>query len=81
MAKRRVPQPFLVVIVDEDSKEFAVAGPMIDDRPWTQAVWKTRQTGRIVRSFVTLSEKADVVSWGEDKGLTLRERIVLPILD
>jgi hypothetical protein len=58
-----------------------VAGPMIDDRPWTQAVWKTRQTGRIVRCFATLSEKADVLSWGKEKGLTLGESIILPTLD
>jgi hypothetical protein len=81
MGNRRVPRPFLVVVVDEDSREFAVAGPMIDDRPWTQAVWKTRQTGRMVRCFVTLSEKTEVLSWGKEKGLTLRERIILPTLD
>ena len=81
MGRRRPLTPFLVVIVDEDSKEFAVAGPMVDDRPWTDAVWKTRQTGRMVRCFVTRSEEPKLLNWGKEKGLTLREHIVSPTLD
>jgi hypothetical protein len=42
---------FVLVIVDRDSGEFTVEGPMSDDRPWNRAVVDAQKSGRNVRCF------------------------------
>lgn len=81
MARRRMPPPFLLVIIDEDAKTFSVEGPMIDDRSWNDAIWNARQAGRMVRCFSTQSDEAAAIRWGQEKGLTPCDHILSPVLD
>lgn len=46
-------QPFLLVVVDEDKKHFAIKGPMTDDRPWINRVCAAQASGRQVRCFTS----------------------------
>ena len=41
-------KPFLLVVTDRDRNEFTVEGPMIDDRPWIDAVVVAQNAGREV---------------------------------
>ena len=43
--------PFLLVVMDHDRREFAVEGPMTDDRPWNRAVVQAQRLGRNLRCF------------------------------
>jgi hypothetical protein len=47
MAGRR----FVLVVVDRDTSEFTVEGPMSDDRPWNRAVVDGQSTGRNLRCY------------------------------
>ena len=47
MTKRK----FVLVVVDRDTEEFTVEGPMSDDRPWNSAVVNTQKVGRNLRCF------------------------------
>jgi hypothetical protein len=38
-----------LIVIDEDRGEFAVEGPMFDDRPWNRAVVRAQNEGRRVR--------------------------------
>lgn len=40
--------PFLLLVVDHDKKEFTVEGPMTDDTKWNDAVVAAQDTGRQV---------------------------------
>ena len=42
---------FVLIIVDRDTREFSVEGPMTDDRPWNSAVIDARKVGRNIRCF------------------------------
>jgi hypothetical protein len=42
---------FVLVVVDRDSGEFTVEGPVSDDRPWNRAVVDAQKAGRNVRCF------------------------------
>jgi hypothetical protein len=42
---------FVLVIVERDTGEFTVEGPMTDDRPWNKAVVDAQKTGRNIRCF------------------------------
>jgi len=42
---------FVLVVVDHDSGEFTVEGPMSDDRPWNKAVVEAQKVGRKIRCF------------------------------
>jgi hypothetical protein len=42
---------FVLVVVDRDTGEFTVEGPMNDDRPWNKAVVDSQKTGRNIRCF------------------------------
>ena len=41
-------KPFLLVVVDRDKSEFAIEGPMTDDRPWNDVVVAAQNSGRRV---------------------------------
>jgi hypothetical protein len=42
---------FVLVVVDRDTEEFTVEGPMGDDRPWNHAVVNAQKVGRNLRCF------------------------------
>ena len=42
---------FVLVVVDRDTGEFTIEGPMNDDRPWNSAVVKAQKAGRNLRCF------------------------------
>ena len=47
MTKRQ----FVLVVVDRDTSEFTVEGPMSDDRIWNSAVVNAQKGGRNIRCF------------------------------
>jgi hypothetical protein len=42
---------FVLIVVDRDTGEFTVEGPMTDDRPWNNAVVNAQRAGRNIRCF------------------------------
>ena len=42
---------FILVVVDRDTGEFTIEGPMTDDRPWNSAVVGAQKIGRNIRCF------------------------------
>jgi hypothetical protein len=42
---------FVLVVVDRDTGEFSIEGPMFDDRPWNSAVVDAQRVGRNLRCF------------------------------
>lgn len=42
---------FVLIVVDRDSGDFTVEGPMTDDRPWNRAVVEAQRRGRNLRCF------------------------------
>ena len=42
---------FVLVVVDRDTGEFSVEGPMSDDRAWNHAVVNAQKVGRNIRCF------------------------------
>jgi hypothetical protein len=42
---------FVLIVVDRDTGEFTVEGPMTDDRPWNKAVVDAQKVGRNIRCF------------------------------
>lgn len=42
---------FILVVVDRDTGEFTVEGPMSDDRLWNSAVVNAQRVGRNIRCF------------------------------
>lgn len=44
--------PFVLIIIDHDTRDFCVEGPMMNDNSWNSAVYEIQQTGRKVSCFV-----------------------------
>ena len=44
-------RPFFLVIMDDDRKEFAIEGPLLDDRSWNDAISTAQSEGRNIRCF------------------------------
>jgi hypothetical protein len=42
---------FVLIVVDRDSGDFTVEGPMTDDSPWNRAVVQAQRLGRNLRCF------------------------------
>jgi hypothetical protein len=42
---------FVLIIVDRDTGEFTIEGPMTDDRAWNKAVVNAQAEGRNIRCF------------------------------
>ena len=42
---------FVLVVVDRDTGEFTIEGPMSDDRPWYSAAANAQNVGRNIRCF------------------------------
>jgi hypothetical protein len=53
---------FVLVVVDLDTGEFTVEGPMSDDRPWNRAVVKAQEAGRSIRCFAMGNLPADAAA-------------------
>ena len=56
---------FVLVVVDRDVGEFTIEGPMIDDRPWNNAVVDAQRVGRNLRCFSMgdLAPEAAAAEW------------------
>ena len=39
-------EPFVLILIDRDTKKFCVLGPLVDDRPWNDAVCDAQKSGR-----------------------------------
>jgi hypothetical protein len=66
MTKRQ----FVLVVVDRDTDEFTVDGPMSDDRLWTSAVGQCQKVGRNIRCFSMGDITPDVAAteWNSSYG-------------
>jgi hypothetical protein len=42
---------FVLIVVDRDTGEFTVEGPMTDDRSWNKAVVDAQKVARNIRCF------------------------------
>ena len=62
---------FVLIVVDRDTREFSVEGPMNDDRPWNKAVVDAQRIGRNIRCFSMGDLMPDVAAeewWGTHGG-------------
>lgn len=62
MRRRRLPDPFYLVIVDDDSGEFTVEGPMQDDTSWNTAVCRAQDQQRKVCCSTAHGSSAEAVA-------------------
>ena len=58
MARRQ----FVLVVVDRNTGEFTIEGPMVDDRPWNSAVVDAQRFGRNLRCFGMGDVKPDAAA-------------------
>lgn len=77
-------KPFLLIVTDRDKQVFTVEGPMMDDRPWNDAVVAAQNAGRQVNCSTPgegLTRAAVIQSWQKTYGQKLVEpgSIVSPI--
>ena len=56
---------FVLIVVDRDTGEFTIEGPMVDDRPWNNAVVDAQRGGRNLRCFSMgdLAPQAAAAEW------------------
>ena len=66
-------EPFFLIVVDSDTSEFTIEGPMLNDEQWNKAVCKAQNSGRKVRCFSTSSDHETVVRYHSKRGLALVE--------
>jgi hypothetical protein len=61
---------FVLLVVDRDTSEFTVEGPMSDDWPWNRAVANAQYEGRNLRCFRMgdLTPDAAAAEWREVSG-------------
>ena len=61
---------FVLIVVDRDTGEFTVEGPMSDDRRWNKAVVDAQKVGRNIRCFGmgNTPPEAAAVEWQEAHG-------------
>jgi hypothetical protein len=52
----RLRRQFVLIVVDHDTREFNVLGPMVDDTSQTNAVWEAQRSGRNVNCFTSGNE-------------------------
>ena len=61
-APQKAPQkalprlPFLLAIVDRDTRRVTIEGPMTDDWPWRQEIVRAQQAGRQISCRILVSE-------------------------
>jgi len=66
--RRGQSSPFLLVVVDEEKKEFTVEGPMVDDTNWNNGVYHAQKAGRRVRCFTPSGDRQSVIRYEERQG-------------
>ena len=56
---------FVLVVVDRDTDEFTVEGPMSNDRAWNSAAVEAQKVGRNIRCFGMgdIAPDAAAVEW------------------
>jgi hypothetical protein len=61
---------FVFVVVDRDTDEFTVEGPMSDDRSWNSAVISAQKAGRNTRCFGMGDIAPDIAAdeWRSSRG-------------
>lgn len=61
---------FVLVVVDRDTGEFTVEGPMGDDQPWNRVVVNAQKVGRNIRCFSMgpLAPDAAAAEWQSSYG-------------
>jgi hypothetical protein len=73
---------FVLIVVDRDTGEFSVEGPMDDDRPWNSAAVNAQKVGRNIRCFAMgdISPDAAAAEWQAAHGSirTAAGSIVVP---
>ena len=52
MPRRRLPDPFYLVVIDEDKRQLTVEGPMQDDTAWNTCVCDAQDQGRHVAALL-----------------------------
>jgi hypothetical protein len=53
---------FVLIVVDRDTGEFSVEGPMTDERPWNKAVSDAHEVGRNIRCFAIGNMRPDAAA-------------------
>jgi hypothetical protein len=62
---------FVLIVVDRDTGEFSVEGPISDDRPWNkEAVVNAQEVGRNIRCFAmgNMTPDAAAAEWQSAHG-------------
>lgn len=65
-------KPFLIIVTDRDTDEFTIEGPMIDDKPWIDAVRAAHDAGRQVSCHAPGPGTREEVAQWEGKHLKLK---------
>jgi len=63
--------PFYLTVVDNDSNTFRIEGPMVDDRPWNDAVVEAQEQGRRVTCSSSPADErrqSDIISYQQKLG-------------
>lgn len=68
MRKRRQWQ---LIIVDEDSRQYAATGPLTDDTDWNRRICEEQNKSRNIRCFShDITDSANLMEWARESGLT-----------
>jgi hypothetical protein len=70
MPRKPLPEPFYLVIADDDKGEFSVEGPMQDDFRWIDRVCRAQDKGRKVHCSDAHEANAEAVAakWQQTYG-------------
>ncbi len=60
--------PFFLLILDEDTNQFTIEGPMQDDTAWIRVVRGAQILGRAVRCFNPNTGAGEALVWGQTHG-------------
>ena len=66
-------EPFFLLLVDEDKREFAILGPLADDRHWIDRACEAKQAGRrvrVIRGATTVPKEVHAAAFAQQEGLT-----------
>ena len=67
----RKRQQWQLIIVDEDSKQYAATDPLTDDTDWNRRVCEEQDKGRNIRCFShDIADSANLLMWARQSGLT-----------
>ena len=69
--KPPLPDPFYMLVIDDDRNQFTVEGPMQDDAAWIKLVRGAQTSGREVRCFNPNTSTDEMLEWGRAHGYVL----------